>query len=241
MTDKKTIAIFGAGSGLGASLAEKFGREGYKVALVARNAATLDDRVKVLEQSGIEAVSFPADLTSIEGLAPLVRSIEERMGSIDAAVYAPFSRDSNFVPAADLDAAKLQSLVTLFTFAPVELVHALLPNMVARGDGAVVVVGGLSAVVPIPNMSGMGPLMAATRNYMMTLNAEVADKGVYAGTMHVGALINNSTGKRAMDDAGIPIGDSYPMVEPEELAQVVWDLITKRDQVDVVVPALQHA
>lgn len=241
MTDEKTTAIFGAGSGLGASVAEKFGREGYKVLLIARNAATPDDRVTQLARSGIEAVSFPSDLTSIEGLAPLVQSIEDRMGSIDVAVYAPFSSEANFVPAVDLDAAKLQSLVSLFTLAPVELVHALLANMVARGDGSVVIVGGLSAVIPIPNMSGMGPLMAATRNYMMTLNAEVAAKGVYAGTMHVGALINNSTGKRAMDDAGIPIGNSYPMIEPAELAQVVWDLITKRDQVDIVVPPLQQA
>ncbi|WP_244561500.1 hypothetical protein [Ensifer aridi] len=45
MTNKKTIAVFGAGTGLAPSLATRFGREGYKVALVARRAAPLEERV----------------------------------------------------------------------------------------------------------------------------------------------------------------------------------------------------
>ncbi|RUW02840.1 SDR family NAD(P)-dependent oxidoreductase, partial [Mesorhizobium sp. M1A.F.Ca.IN.022.05.2.1] len=52
MTDKKTIAIFGAGTGLGASRATRFGREGYRVALVARRAAPLQERVAELASAG---------------------------------------------------------------------------------------------------------------------------------------------------------------------------------------------
>jgi len=148
MADTKTIAIFGAGTGLGASLATRFGREGYRVALVARWPAPLDERVAELGRASIEAAAFPADLTNLDGIPALVRSIEARFGSIDVAVYQPVGH-VGFVPAVDLDAAKLQPMATIFTFSPIEVSHAVLPGMLARGDGAIVIVGGLTAVAPM--------------------------------------------------------------------------------------------
>src|SRR5690348_10053332 len=88
-TQKKTIALFGAGSGLGASLATRFASEGYRVALVARRPEPLHARVAELAKAGVEAAAFPADLSDVAGIPALVRSIEAHFGSIDVAVYAP--------------------------------------------------------------------------------------------------------------------------------------------------------
>ena len=73
MTDQKTIAIFGAGTGLGASVAARFGREGYKVALIARGPTGLDLLKGKLAEQGIEAYSFPADLTDLAAIPSLVQ------------------------------------------------------------------------------------------------------------------------------------------------------------------------
>ncbi|MBB4480108.1 SDR family NAD(P)-dependent oxidoreductase [Rhizobium etli] len=238
MTDKKTIALFGAGTGLGASLAYRFGREGYRVALVARRAGPLKERLAELAQAGIEAAAFPADLTDLAGIPVLVRSIETRFGSIDAAVYAPVPSDVNFVPALELDAARLRSMADIFTFSPIEVSHAVLPGMLARGDGAVVIVGGLTAVVTMPGMSGVGPLMAATRNYVFTLNAEAMPKGVYAGTVNIGAVIDRSAGLRAMTSSGAALDPKFPVIDPDEIAEEIWSLVTKRDRVEAILPPL---
>lgn len=238
MADKKTIALFGAGSGLGASLASLFGREGYNVALVARRAGPLDERVAELAQAGIEAAAFPADLTDIAGIPALVRSIEDRFGSIEVAVYAPVPADSALIPAADVDASKLQAAASVFTFAPVEVSHAVLPGMLARGDGAIVVVAGLSAVIPIPGFGSIGPLMAAARHYIFTLNAEMAGKGVYVGTVNVGAMIDRSAGLRAAKASGSPLASGMPVIDPDVIASEIWTRITKRDQVEAIVPPL---
>jgi short-subunit dehydrogenase len=56
---QKTMAIFGAGTGLGSSVATRFGREGYRVALVARRAAPLQELVADLAKAGVEAQAFP--------------------------------------------------------------------------------------------------------------------------------------------------------------------------------------
>jgi len=232
----KTIAIFGAGTGLGASVAARFGREGYRAALVARRAAPLEAQVAELARAGIQAVAFPADLTNRAGIPALVRSIEDKLGALDVAIYAPATPEVGFVPAVDLDAAKLEPLASLLMFSPIELAHALLPNMLARGDGAIVVAGGLTAVHTVPGWSGVGPVMAAVRNYVFTLNAELKAKGIYAGTLTIGALIERSAGYRAMTASGAPLDARFPVVNPDDLAQEVWSLVTKRDRVEAIVP-----
>ncbi|MFE4174025.1 SDR family NAD(P)-dependent oxidoreductase [Streptomyces sp. NPDC056909] len=67
----KVIAVFGAGSGLGVSLARRFGREGFRVALVARRKDRLDALVEQLAGEGIEAAAFPGDL-SLPAVAPVL-------------------------------------------------------------------------------------------------------------------------------------------------------------------------
>lgn len=238
MSDKKTIAVFGAGSGLGASLANRFGREGYRVALVARRAGPLEERVSELARAGIEAAAFPADLTNLEVIPRLVRSIEERFGSIDVAVYAPLPSNASFVPAAELDAAALQSMADIFTFAPVEVAHAVLPGQLARGDGAIIIVGGLTALVTIPGLSGVGPLMAAARNYALTLNAEVAGKGIYAGTVNIGAMIDRSAGLRAATAEGKDLIPNLAIIDPDDIAEEIWSLVVKRDRPEAILPPL---
>ncbi|HDR9238104.1 MULTISPECIES: SDR family NAD(P)-dependent oxidoreductase [Burkholderia cepacia complex] len=241
MTSKKTIALFGAGTGLGASLAHRFGGAGYRVALVARHAASLEERVAELAVAGIEAVAFPADLTDLDGIPALVHSIEDGLGAIDVAVFAPAPSDASFVPAVDLDASTLQCMANIFTFAPVEVSHAVLPGMLARGDGAIVIVGGLTAVVTRPGMSGVGPLMAATRNYVLTLNAEVASRGVYAGTVNIGAVIDRSTGLRAMTASGARLDPNLPVIDPDTIAEEIQTLIASRDRVESILPPLPQS
>ena len=241
MADKKTIAIFRAGTGLGASLGTRFGREGYRVALIARRAAPLEERVAELARTGVEATAFAADLTDLDGIPALVRSIENRLGSIDVAVYSPVPPDLSFVSAVELDASKLQSMASIFTFSPIEVSHAVLPGMLARGDGAVVIVGGLTAVVTMPGLSGVGPLMAAARNYAFTLNAEVMPKGIYAGTVNIGAVIDRSAGLRAMTSGGATLDPRLPVINPDDIAQEIWTLVTKRDRVEAILPPLHAA
>ncbi|WP_421760933.1 SDR family NAD(P)-dependent oxidoreductase [Devosia sp.] len=239
MTDQKTIAIFGAGTGLGASVAARFGREGYKVALIARGAAGLDKLKAKLAERGIEAFSFPADLTDLAAIPSLVQAIEAQLGPIDVALFSPISSTAYFVPAADLKASYLQSVSPLLTWAPIELAHAVMPGMRSRGNGAFIVADGLSAVLPIAGMSGPGPAMAATRNYVMTLHDEVQPDGVFAGMLHVGAMIENSTGMAAAVAAGMVL-DSFPVVDPDTLADEVWRLAKERTRTEAILPPMAH-
>jgi short-subunit dehydrogenase len=240
LTMDKTIAIFGAGTGLGASVARRFGREGYRAALVGRRSGPLDALVAELAAEGIEAAAFPADLTQTSAVPGLVAAIMQRFGRIDVLEYAPISPTA-FTPAMELTADALKDLVSLYLLTPVELVQAVLPQMLARGDGGILVGHGLSAVEGTPFMSGVGPVMAATRNYLYSLHGELAGQGVYVGTLAISAMIDRSESHRALADGrlsfDLPGGVAIPTVDPDELAEQYWNLLGKRDRVELVHPA----
>ncbi|WP_416979735.1 SDR family NAD(P)-dependent oxidoreductase [Streptomyces sp. T028] len=228
----KVIAVFGAGTGLGVSVARRFGREGFRVALVARRKERLDTLVAQLAEEGVEASAFPADLSDPSGVPALVDAIRAHFGRIDVVEYGPIGGEVSFTPAARLDAATLESLSGLLLFTPVEVFRAVLPEMVERGDGAVLMTTGYSAVQPMAHLSGPGPVMAAARNYLYSLNGELADAGVYAGTLSVAAMITGSEmGDAAAEGDGVP-GVEFPVVHPDELAEHYWDMYTRRDRVE---------
>jgi short-subunit dehydrogenase len=236
MTGQKTIAIFGAGAGLGASVSARFGREGYKVALIARGVAGLDEIQVKLTKQGIEAFCFPADLADIGSIPSLVQAIERQLGPIEVALFSPISTSTYFVPAVNLEAGYLQSILPLLTLAPIEVSRSLMPGMRARGHGAFIVADGTSGVSPWPGKSGPGPAFAATRNYILTLHEEVQPAGVFAGMLHVGAMIENSTGMAAALAAGMKLDSSVPMVHPDALADEVWRLTRARDRAETIIP-----
>jgi len=176
----KTIAIFGAGTGLGISTARRFGREGYQVALIGRRASALGTLVDQLREEGISAAAFPADLAQTSSVSKLISAISIRFSAIDVVAYSPVSTNS-FISATELTANVMQSYLNLYLLTPIEIVRQVLPSMIEKRHGAILMTLGSSAVHPSPFMSGVGPAMAAIRNYLLSLHGEVADNGVYVG------------------------------------------------------------
>lgn len=86
------LVVFGAGTGTGLSVARRFGREGYRVALVGRRAERLDQLTGMLATEGVLAESFPADLSDPSSVPGLVEQIRAGMGRIDVIEYGPSAR-----------------------------------------------------------------------------------------------------------------------------------------------------
>lgn len=238
----KVIAIFGAGTGLGVSMARRFGREGFRIALIARRPERLDALVTELAAEGIEAVAFPADLTVPGSIPALVSAIRERFGRIDVVEYGPVPAGQGFTSATQLTAAGLQELLPLFLLTPVEVVQAVLPEMIERGDGAILFTHGFSAMMPAPHFSGPGPVMSAARNYLHSLHGELAGTGVYAGTINIAGAIARSENEppkpEAADVETAFDGAPFPVIDPDGIAAQYWIMYTDRQQVEAVIPEM---
>ncbi|MEU9063647.1 SDR family NAD(P)-dependent oxidoreductase [Streptomyces sp. NPDC048430] len=177
------------------------------------------------EDEGVEAAAFPADLSDPAGVPALVDAIRDRFGQIDVVEYGPIGSDQTFTPAVQLDAATLERLSGLLLLTPVEAFRAVLPEMTERGDGALLMTTGYSAVQPMAHLSGPGPVTAASRHYLYSLNAELA------GTLAIAAMITGSEGAAAADPE---LTRTFPAVDPAELAEHYWNMYTKRDRVEQV-------
>jgi short-subunit dehydrogenase len=120
----------------------------------------------------------------------------------------------------------------------IALVHEFLPAMLARGSGAILSAQGASAVHGIPNLSGPGPALAAARNYLQSLAAEVADHGVYVGQLYIGASILHSAfylRREALKASGVAVAE-VPSVDPDHLADVLWTMHGTRTPMEVTYP-----
>ena len=235
----KSIAVFGAGPGLGQAVAHRYAREGYAVVLVARRREPLDLLAKDLSSAGATAHAITADLADTDAVPGLAERIRAKVGNLDAFYYAP-TPDGGFVPAAKLTPQHIRGFMPLAVYSLLALAQEFLPHMVEQGDSAILTANGASAVQGPPNISGPGPAQAAQRNYLQSLHAEVADKGVYVGRLYIGAVIEHSAFHAEMQAAkvaGAPVREWGPTVDPAQLADLLWTMHRTKGQPETVYPS----
>ena len=233
----RSIGVFGAGPGLGQAVARRYAREGYEVVLVARRREPLDLLAQDLAGAGATAHVITADLSDTDAIPALAEQIRAKAGDLDALYYAP-TPNQGFVPAAKLTPQHAQDFMPLIFYTLLALVQEFLPHMLEQGDGAILTAQGASTVQGLPNMSGPGPAQAAQRNYLQSLHAEVADKGVYVGMLYIGAAIEHSAFHTEMEKAkaaGSRVWE-MPTVDPDHLADLLWTMHRTKGQPEATYP-----
>src|SRR5258708_7324280 len=200
----KTIAVFGAGPGMGRSVARRFGREGFQVALVARNQTRLDDYTGELTAAGIETAGFAGNIADRDALPGMIEAITARFGPIDVLEYAPSGLDLLNVATAvrDADAASFEFPLDLLLRTPVTLIRQVLPGMLERGDGAVLFGLPVTASAPGAQFGHPATAGAAARHYLHTLHTDLPDTAVYAGLFQI-------SGPGADSDNGDPAIETH--------------------------------
>ncbi len=234
----KSIAVFGAGPGLGQAVARRYAQDGYEIVLVARRREPLESFAREMTGAGARAHVITADLADTDAVPAVARQIRATVGGLDAIYYAPTS-DAGFFPAADLTPQRARVFMPLAVYSLLAVVQEFLPHMLEQGDGAILTAQGAGTVHGLPNMSGPCPAQAAQRNYLQSLHAEVAGKGVYVGMLYIGAVIENSAFHGWLQDAkaaGAPTREWGPTVSPAHLAGLLRDMHSARGEPEAMYP-----
>jgi short-subunit dehydrogenase len=137
----RTLALVtGASSGIGASYARLLA-EDCDLILVARRADRLNDLAGLLRLRGAAVEVLAADLATHAGIA----TVTDRLAAGDVRMLVCNAGASGYAPLTEVDPADIDRLLTLNAVAPVQLARAVLPGMLAAGEGTIVTVASLLA------------------------------------------------------------------------------------------------
>jgi short-subunit dehydrogenase len=140
--------VTGASAGIGLAFAEHYAAHGHDLILVARREERLRElAVRLLEQTGAHSTIVVADLATVQGRAHTRAAVDAAGGVRVGVVNAGFGAVG---PIATADRARQVEMVDLNCAATTDLVCHLVPQMVARGSGDIVIVSSAAAWQPIP-------------------------------------------------------------------------------------------
>jgi len=183
--DTKVLVVVGAGRGVGASVARRFGREGYDVALTARSPEPLAALGAELQEAGVTAGWTPVDIADAENLTQAVERFAQHAGRIDVLHFNP----SVFRPLDPLalTAQQLLADVNVGTAALLTAVQAARPAM--RAGARIIATGSMAADHPSHQACSLGVQKAALRNLVRSIDQTLAPDGIRAASVTVNGTL----------------------------------------------------
>ncbi|MDJ0378357.1 SDR family NAD(P)-dependent oxidoreductase [Cryobacterium sp. PH31-L1] len=172
------IAIIGAGPGLGAAVARKFGREGFAIALISRNQAKLDGMAAELTAAGFTAGAYAADvLTPVSLEAALTRAADE-LGPITALQYSPLPSRAYLKPVLDLTPELALEALQFSALGLIHAVRAVLPTMRQAGSGSIIMINGGTSVKARAGFAGTSVAFPSESAYGEMLHDALEGEGI---------------------------------------------------------------
>jgi short-subunit dehydrogenase len=223
-----SVLITGASRGLGLELARRFGREGARVSLVARDQVVLERALSELRAYGIDARGYPCDLTKQSQVKELVRSVLADRGCIDVLV-----NNAGMVlvgPFENQDLEDFRDSLDIHTWGPLYLISEVVPHLKRRGGGRIVNISSIGGLVAVPHLLPYCVGKFALTALSDGLRGELAKDGirvttVIPGLMRTGSHLNAYfKGKNRKEFAWFSISDAFPlfsMSSPNAASRIV--------------------
>jgi NAD(P)-dependent dehydrogenase (short-subunit alcohol dehydrogenase family) len=212
----KTLLVAGAGPGLGKSIAKRFAREGYTVALAARNA----ERLCALAVE-INASPFPADLTSESEVANLFEQVEKRLGTIEAIAFIAATRVQG--PFAELAAADFEKVWRQSCLSGFLVGREAARTMLPRGRGSVIFTGASGSTRGRAHFAAFAAAKGGLRFMAQSMARELGPKGIHVATVLIDGAIASERMWREHPDRMEKLG-SDGALQPDAIAETFWQI-----------------
>jgi NAD(P)-dependent dehydrogenase (short-subunit alcohol dehydrogenase family) len=180
----ETALIVGAGSGLSASLARRFAREGLQVALAARNSQKL---ANLCTETGAKA--FACDATDPGQVDQMFRAVEAATGAPDVVVYNASARARG--PVAELVPAEVERAIMVSAFGGFLVAREAAARMLKKGRGAILFTGASASVKGYPLSAPFAMGKFALRGLAQSMARELAPQGIHVGHFVIDGAIRN--------------------------------------------------
>lgn len=229
----KVAFVTGASKGIGRAVARTLALEGCDVVISARGQVELEKTAALLsEESGRKVVAQPGDMSQPADVERCVQAALDEFGRIDILVTCAGSSPGGLLE--ELTEEQWMQSLNLKFMGYVRSVRAVVPHMVARGKGSIVLVVGNDGLKPSFWEMTAGAANAADINFASCLADQYGPKGVRVNTVNPGPVdtdrwdtlekafardmgVDQAEARRRAE-ASIPLGQ---ITQPEEVAALV--------------------
>lgn len=212
---KKTIFVVGAGRGLGNGVAEKFGKENFRVILMARNEKNLQSYASEFSAKGIEVHTRAADVSKFEEFAGIFNEAIKKFGVPDVLFY-----NVGITTPDDKNTRDAQTLVEHYVTdvaGSYNCIKLVATAEFAEKQGAILITGGGLAIQPYADYLPLSMDKAALRAMVLALTPVLKARGIYIGTVQVAGAIG-----------------SNEYFAPKTIAEEFWKLYDKRETNEII-------
>ena len=225
------MLVTGATSGIGEAFAHWYADSASELVLVGRNESELDRVARAVRSRGVHAEVIVADLSHKDG----VESVGAQCGAVDVLVMNAGVTHAAKIGTSDRD--QLDELAYLMSAGIVRLSEILVPQMVERGSGDVVIVSSIAAFTP---MRKAGPYAAAktyATSFARSLALEVSGRGVRVVAVCPGYVRTDLHRRAGLDHLSQSVPD-WMWLTPDDVVRAAMRAL--RREKTVVVPGLVY-
>jgi short-subunit dehydrogenase len=171
----KVVVITGASAGVGRATARRFARSGASLALLARDAASLDETKAEMERAGASAMALPVDVANAGAVFAAAQQVEASLGPID--VWINNAMLTVFSPLREITPDEFRRVTEVTYLGFVHGTMAALLYMRPRNRGVILQVGSALAYRGIPLQAAYCGAKHAIRGFTDSLRAELLHEG----------------------------------------------------------------
>ncbi|QYF74159.1 SDR family NAD(P)-dependent oxidoreductase [Cryobacterium sp. PAMC25264] len=208
------IAIIGAGPGLGAAVARRFGREGFSIALISRNQSKLDVMAAELTAAGFIASGYAADVLAPTSMEAALERAEADLGPISALQYSPLPSRDYLKPVLEMTPELALEALRFSALGLMHAVRVVLPSMRRAGDGSVILINGGTSVKARAGFAGTSVAFPAESAYGEMLHDALESENIRVSQLVIPGAIPQLDLAHGIDSVADRIWDLHTVAGP---------------------------
>lgn len=168
----KLAVVCGGASGIGKAMALNLVNQGAKVVVMDIDLTSM----QTMQKQSPQIIYYSLDVTDLKAVQSVFTQVENEHGPIFRLVHT-----AAIMPAADFGQMPIEQTINVMTVnyeGTVHVTQTVLPFMLSRNEGQLVVMGSVAGVLPLPSFGAYGASKAATNFYMEVLQAEHANSQI---------------------------------------------------------------
>jgi NAD(P)-dependent dehydrogenase (short-subunit alcohol dehydrogenase family) len=222
------LIVFGYGPGISHATAERFGREGYSLALVGRNAERVADGVARLEAGGLHATAYRSDASDPAMIRQTVAEIRKDIGTVSAVLWTAF-RSGGVTDVLSTRPEDVERVFDVGVAGLLTCVQEVLDDLISTPGAAILVASGAvgentseaDGFAKLLGIDGVGLENAAKSKLVGILAERLREFDIHVGEVTIAGSVKGTA-------TATPTA-----IDPAKIAEKFWSLAQDRDETRV--------